>query len=81
MAKFNEINYAIKVLVKNGTKKNIIILHCISDYPTKIENVNLNFINTLKKFQKMLVSDHTLGTQSAILSVALKAKLLKNILL
>ena len=80
MAKFNEINYAIKVLVKNGTKKkNIIILHCISDYPTKIENVNLNFINTLKKISKNVgFSDHTLGTQSAILSVALKAKIIEK---
>ena len=80
MAKFNEKNYAIKVLVKNGTKKkNIIILHCISDYPTKIENVNLNFINTLKKISKNVgFSDHTLGTQSAILSVALKAKIIEK---
>tara|TARA_B100000989_G_scaffold286624_1_gene255445 strand:- start:1447 stop:2451 length:1005 start_codon:yes stop_codon:yes gene_type:complete len=80
MAELSEINFAIKLLVKNGTKKNnITILHCISDYPTKIENVNLNFIYTLKKISKNVgFSDHTLGTQSAVLAVALKANIIEK---
>ena len=80
MAELSEINFAIKTLIKNGTKRNnITVLHCISDYPTKIENVNLNFINTLKKISKNVgFSDHTLGTQSAVLAVALKVNIIEK---
>ena len=80
MANLNEINFAIKTLVMSGTnKKNITILHCISDYPTNIENMNLNFIKTLKKISKNVgFSDHSLGNQSAILAVALNAKIIEK---
>ena len=80
MAELSEINFAVKTLVKNGTKRNnITILHCISDYPTQIENVNLNFIYTLKKISKNVgFSDHTLGTQSAVLAVALKVNIIEK---
>ena len=80
MAELSEINFAVKTLVKNGTKKNnITLLHCISDYPTQIENINLNFIHTLKKISKNVgFSDHTLGTQSAVLAVALKANIIEK---
>ena len=80
MAELSEINFAIKTLIKNGTKRNnITVLHCISDYPTKIENVNLNFINTLKKISKNVgFSDHTLGTQSAVLAIALKVNIIEK---
>ena len=80
MAELSEINFAVKTLVKNGTKRNnITILHCISDYPTQIENVNLNFFYTLKKISKNVgFSDHTLGTQSAVLAVALKVNIIEK---
>lgn len=80
MAKLDEINFAIKTLVKYGTKKNnITVLHCVSDYPTKIKNVNLNFINTLKKISKNIgFSDHTLGYEAAVVSVALGAKVIEK---
>ena len=80
MSKFEEINFAIRTLVKSGTKKNnITVLHCISDYPTNIKNVNLKFIETLKKISKNVgFSDHTLGNQSAVLAVALNAKIIEK---
>ena len=44
-------------------------MHCTSQYPCEIKNVNLNVINTLKEKYEYLVgySDHTNGT---IISVA-----------
>ena len=60
MATYDEIKKAVKILTKHGSRK-ITILHCISEYPAKIKNSNLNFIHTLKKKFKMNIgwSDHT----------------------
>ncbi len=37
MANFDEIEYALNILIENGTKKNnITVLHCNTEYPTPI---------------------------------------------
>ena len=57
-----EIKHAVKILKKNGCKE-IIIMHCILNYPTIDVNANLNMILDLKKkFPKNIIgySDHTL---------------------
>lgn len=80
MSKLKEINFALKTLVNSGTKRNnITLMHCISDYPTNIKDVNLKFIETLKKISKNVgFSDHTMGNLPAILAVALKAKIIEK---
>ena len=67
MASYEDIEDAIDNL--NNRKDSLIIMHCTSQYPCEIENVNLNVINTLKEKYGYLVgySDHTNGT---IISVA-----------
>ena len=58
-----EIKNALKVLKKS--KNEIILLHCILNYPTKIYNSNLNMIDDLKKFgYKVGLSDHTIPKDS-----------------
>ena len=60
LANLNLIKNAKKIINKYHNK--LIILHCISDYPTLLENTNLDRINVLKKnFKKNLIglSDHT----------------------
>lgn len=55
----DEIKFALKVL--DLPKKQVCIMHCVLNYPTKNENANLNFISTLKKkFPKYIIgySDH-----------------------
>ena len=72
MAKLNEIQNAIKIIEKYHKK--IIILHCVSNYPTKIEDTCLNKINFLKKkFKnyKIGLSDHSNNIYSSIASVPL----------
>ncbi|MAJ85735.1 MAG: acetylneuraminic acid synthetase [Candidatus Pelagibacter sp.] len=57
-----EISFAVNFLKKNGCKE-IIIMHCILNYPTKDINANLNMLFDLKKkFPKNIIgySDHTL---------------------
>ena len=51
------------------------IFHCISSYPSKVEEYNLSMVKTLEKHFNTLVglSDHTLGNEAAIAAVALGA--------
>ena len=60
MANMREVMNAIKILKKNGAKK-IIILHCVSNYPAKLESLNLSAINTLRIKTKFDIgwSDHS----------------------
>ncbi len=83
MASLKEINKAINIIENYHSK--IIILHCVSSYPTKLENINLQRITILKKkFPKYLIglSDHTDDIYSSIaatqLGVAVIEKHFKN---
>ena len=57
--------------LNNFGKSNIIVLHCVADYPTKIKDLNLSFIDTLKvlKFHKIGFSDHTESNIPSIVSI------------
>ena len=52
MASDNEIKKAIKEINKFHNK--IIILHCVSSYPTKLEDTNLIRISKLKSIYKKI---------------------------
>ena len=67
MANLNEIRQCINTIKKFHNK--IIILHCISGYPTPFEDINLKTINLLKhKLNTELIglSDHTDGIESSL---------------
>ena len=74
-----EINQLVKFLRKIKCKK-FVILHCISDYPTKNKDVNLKFISHLKKKYNCLVgfSDHTPNLGASISSVAYGASVIEK---
>ena len=81
MSNLNEINNAVKTLIKYGAKKNnICILHCHSDYPTKLSDVNLLALKDIKNKLKINVgySDHTLGNETAIAAVAMGANVIEK---
>lgn len=67
----SDVNDAVKCLHENGCK-DIILLHCVSIYPPKDVEVNLNNIDMLRQTFgcKVGYSDHTLGTIAPILSIA-----------
>lgn len=56
-------------------KDNLIILHCITGYPTEFSEANLNFIKTLKSEFEVQIgfSDHSPGIELPIAAVALGA--------
>ena len=73
MCTLEDINNALSVLKKYGVKKKqIILLHCSTEYPVPIKNVNINaMINMQKTFNiKVGYSDHSLGTLVPIIAVA-----------
>lgn len=70
MASPNEIDEAVNAIEDEGNN-DIIIMHCITSYPTKPEDANLELIQVLKDRYKDHVigySDHTLGTDVAVFS-------------
>ena len=81
MSNMNEIGTAIKILLKNGANKNkIYLLHCHSDYPTILEDVNLLALKLFKEKFKLKIgySDHTLGTETSIAAIALGASVIEK---
>lgn len=79
MSYLNEIEEAIKVLKENGTH-NITVLHCNTEYPTPIEDVNLNAMNTIKETLNVEVgySDHTVGIEIPIAAVTMGAVVIEK---
>jgi N-acetylneuraminate synthase/N,N'-diacetyllegionaminate synthase len=81
MANMQEIEAAVKVLTaQNLTKKDITVLHCNTEYPTPMEDVNLLAMNHIKNHIGVEIgySDHTLGIEVPIAAVALGAKVIEK---
>jgi pseudaminic acid synthase len=74
MANMDEITEAVNTLIQNGCK-DILVLHCISGYPTPIAQANLKTMKALAdEFQvEVGLSDHTLGITASLVAVALGA--------
>lgn len=74
-----EVREAVETILSTGNEQ-IAILHCVSDYPTKIEEVNLKAITTLKREFLLPVgySDHTIGIDMTFASIAIGANLIEK---
>lgn len=74
MSEMDEIESAIRILEENGSK-DILVLHCNTEYPTPYSDVNLLAMNHLKQRlnKKVGYSDHTLGIEAPLAAVALGA--------
>jgi pseudaminic acid synthase len=79
IATFLDIEEAVTACRKLGNNQ-IILLKCTSSYPAPLEDANLRMIPDLKeKFGvEVGLSDHTLGNISAIVAVALGAKIIEK---
>ena len=76
-----EIKQAIKILLKNGLSlKKLVLMHCVSNYPTKLRDLNLNYIPTMKKKFNCEVgfSDHSMGINASLAAIALGAKIIEK---
>ena len=79
MSTLQEVAEALDVLQGNGAGK-ITLLHCTTNYPTPMEDVNLKAMLTLKdKFGcEVGYSDHTKGIEVPIAAVALGATVIEK---
>jgi N-acetylneuraminate synthase/N,N'-diacetyllegionaminate synthase len=81
MAYMDEVEAAFKVLLKYGLSKDqITVLHCNTEYPTPMEDVNLKAMNTIAEALGVEVgySDHTLGIEVPIAAVARGARIIEK---
>jgi len=82
MSNLGEIESSLEVLINSGTKKEkITVLHCNTEYPTPIEDVNLKAMQTIAgAFPGIKVgySDHTLGIEVPIAAVAMGATVIEK---
>ncbi len=79
MCNLHDIEFALEILREEGAL-DVIVLHCNTDYPTKMQEVNLKAMNTIGKTfgVKVGYSDHTQGIEVAIAAVALGAKVIEK---
>ncbi len=79
MSELADIEKAINTVLNCGNSK-LIVLHCVSSYPCNAKNANLPKILDLKRTFKIIpgYSDHTLGIDIAISSIAMGAKVIEK---
>src|SRR3989344_1144350 len=79
LASISDIRFAVKTLKKAGCSA-VAVLHCISSYPAKLEEMNLHTIPDIAKRFGVIsgLSDHSLGITAAVASVALGASIIEK---
>lgn len=79
MAGKKELDDALDVITRYHT--NISILHCVSQYPTAPDNLNLNTILYLKEHYpqyRIGFSDHTIGIAAPVVAVGMGAEIIEK---
>jgi len=81
MATLGEIEAAIDVLEESGTpREKLTVLHCTTEYPTPVNEVNLRAMTSIKTAFSVSVgySDHTVGIEIACAAVAIGATVIEK---
>jgi len=78
MAELEEIDTAVRIFEKHKTP--LLLLHCVSAYPTPIDECNLNMINVLNENFDLPVgySGHELGYLPTLTAVAMGAVVIER---
>ena len=72
-------DFVKRIWNKNGIEQELALLHCVSVYPTLPEQANLLAIKELEHIVKTVgYSDHTVGIETAVLSVAVGARIIEK---
>lgn len=79
MSTMEEVKEAVKILKESGAA-DVSVLHCNTQYPTPMRDVNLNVMNSVRKEIGVRVgySDHTEGIEVPIAAVALGAEIIEK---
>tara|TARA_B100001173_G_C15996525_1_gene551378 strand:- start:192 stop:1199 length:1008 start_codon:yes stop_codon:yes gene_type:complete len=81
MSSISDITKTIKFLEKINIKKSkLILLHCVSDYPAKKNDLNLNAIKLIRERFKIKVgfSDHSEGSLASVVATTLGAEVIEK---
>ena len=75
-----EIEVALEAIYSQNKKQDVYILHCVSNYPTKPEEANLNCMQDIKEKFNLPVgfSDHTKGNIVSIAAIASGALIIEK---
>jgi N-acetylneuraminate synthase/N,N'-diacetyllegionaminate synthase len=79
MGNLSEVEEAVNT-VKSQNNSKLILLHCVTSYPAKPEDCNLNAITTLRQAFQVPVgySDHTIGLEIPLAAVSLGATVIEK---
>lgn len=73
------VDFITDIWNKNSIVQDVAILHCVTSYPTSPEEANLQAMNELQNLNVTVgYSDHTVGIEAAVLSVALGARIIEK---
>lgn len=80
LQEINQIkNFIESIWRENEISQEMVILHCVSGYPVPAKEANLSAIRLLMQSNVTVgYSDHTLGIEAAVLSVALGARVVEK---
>ena len=81
MATLGEVEAAVEVLEAAGTARaNMVVLHCTTEYPTPMGEVNLRAMQSMGNALGVAVgySDHTVGIEVSVAAVALGAQVIEK---
>jgi N,N'-diacetyllegionaminate synthase len=81
MSTMKEIEDALSIFEQTGLRRaQIIVLHCTTEYPTPMDEVNLRAMNNIRNTLGVAVgySDHTVGIEVSIAAVALGASVIEK---
>lgn len=80
MCTMAEVKEAVSAILAEGNDR-IILLHCVTSYPTHPENVNLLAMKSMmEEFPQLDIgySDHTIGTTACVCAAAMGARVLEK---
>jgi N,N'-diacetyllegionaminate synthase len=81
MSTMKEIDDALSILEQTGLRRDkTTVLHCTTEYPTPMDEVNLRAMNNIRNTLGVAVgySDHTVGVEVSIAAVALGASVIEK---
>ena len=80
MSNIGEVEFALEAIKEARDLKDIVLLHCVSNYPASFESINLKAMKTLEQAFGLPIgySDHTEGITISIAAAALGAKVIEK---
>jgi N-acetylneuraminate synthase/N,N'-diacetyllegionaminate synthase len=79
MSRLSEVDEALNTIYGEGNR-DVVLLHCVVNYPTNARDANLKAIKTLEQAFALPVgfSDHSLGTLLSLAAVCLGARVIEK---